>query len=85
MHPQTAAWLQDIDFTDSDEVKAIQQRHTRTVLSSELVFTSMTAGHPLSAAYQHSKRHRTGQLVALPGTYPAQLASRSAVRCHSAP
>ena len=41
MHPQTAAWLKDLDFTDSEEVYTVPTNSIRTVLFSELILTSL--------------------------------------------
>ena len=52
MHPQTAAWLKDLDFTDSEEVH-LTANCKRAALSSELILTGLlpNSGHPVSPAY----------------------------------
>ena len=53
MHPQTAAWLKDLDFTDSEEVHLIIASCMRAALSSELIFTSLLQIQDTQSA-QHS-------------------------------
>lgn len=41
MHPQTAAWLKDLDFTDSEEVHLTIAKCMRAAVSSQINFTSL--------------------------------------------
>lgn len=54
MHPQTAAWLKDLDFTDSEEVHSTIANSMRAALFGELIITSLLQFQDTQSA-QHTE------------------------------